>query len=456
MSWVEIILNKIYHWVWGAPLLSLLIGTGLYFTFFLKGIQFRYLFYAIKLTLSPPKEDENAQGEMTHFQSLMTALAATVGVGTIAGVGTALSIGGVGSLFWMVIVGLLGMVIKYSEALLAVVYRVKEPDGTVSGGPMYYIEKGMRCKWLGATFAFLGVLSSFGIGNMVQAHSVQEAVSQCFHVSPWIIGGLLSLLVGTVVLGGVRSIANVSSILVPFMALIYMLAIIFILSKNIPLIYPALLLIVDSAFQGQAAFGGFIGSTLAIAFQEGVSKGMFSNGAGLGSAAIAAAAAKTDSPGRQAIISMMGTFITMILTFLTGLVIAVSQVFGESTLSGTLLTIEAFSRFLPGGYYVLTVILILFAFSTILGWTYYGEKCFSYLFGKKYVRLYRLIFTLMVIPGTVFSLQVVWSITGITNGLMAVPNLIAILALRKVIELKTKEFIQEVNLKPALLLTSIT
>jgi AGCS family alanine or glycine:cation symporter len=447
MEFIEYWLCTIHDWVWGPPLLILLIGTGIFLTFALKGLQFRYISYSLRLVFfSNKKQDNNkAKGDITHFQALMTALAATIGVGTIAGVGTAISIGGLGSIFWMVIVGLVGMATKYSEALLAVTYRKQEKNGTMSGGPMYYIERGLGWKWLGVTFAIFGAITALGTGNMIQAHSVEDALSQFYSFNPWLIGAVLAVCTGAVILGGVRSIGGVASVLVPVMALVYVLSGLYVLSVNIHHLPQALWMIVEAAFKGQAAIGGFLGSTLIIALQQGVSKGIFSNESGLGSAPIAAAAAKTDHPGRQALVAMMGTFFTVLVTFLTGLVIAVSRLIGTNgptgkTLAGAPLTIEAFAHYLPKGEIILTIGLILFAFSTILGWAYYGERCFCYLFGRKSAKIYRLIFTLMVIPGAVFSLEAVWNLTGIMNALMAVPNLIALIALIKVIRSKTSEF----------------
>ena len=440
MELFESALARLYSWVWGLPLLFFLFGAGVYLTFVIKGLQFRYCFYAVKLLLFPPKEEESAQGDLSHFQALMTALAGSIGVGTIAGVGTALSIGGLGAIFWMVVVGFVGMAIKYAEALLAIFFRESSKEG-VSGGPMYYLEKGLGWKKLALLFAFFGVLSALSTGNMVQGHSVEEALNQFYSIEPWIVGVGLSFIVGIVVLGGVQSIGAVASILVPLMALGYLIATFFVLSHHLHTIPSALLLILKSALQGEAAVGGVIGSTVVLAVQEGVSKGIFSTGAGLGGAAFCAATARTSMPVRQAIIAMMGAFFSMCLVFLTGLVIAVSDIRQTSQSTGAPLTIEAYSAYIPGGEFALTIILLFFAYSTILACAYYGEQCFSYLLGKRYILIYRIIFTLMVIPGTMFSLQVVWYCAGIMSGLMVIPNLLGILGLSGLLRQETQAFI---------------
>ncbi len=444
MATLELWLNQLNMWVWGAPLLILLIGTGVYLTVRLGGLQIRYLPYAFKLVFRSHKL--GGEGDISHFEALMTALAATIGVGTIAGVATAVAVGGLGAIFWMVIVGLIGMATKYSEALLAVQYRCKDRYGRMAGGPMYYIEKGLGWKWLGILFALFGAITALGTGNLVQAHSVADTLFDLFGLNPWLSGVLLSIFVGMVILGGIQSIGSVSSYLVPFMALFYFAAGMYILAVNWSQLGSALQDIFHAAFCGQAACGGFLGCTMLMGIQEGVSKGIFSNESGLGSAPIAAAAARTDHPGRQAMIAMMGTFFTLVVTTMTGLIIAVSGVLGKSnalgqTLDGAPLTIHAFKVSIPGGGIILSIGLILFAFSTIVGWAYYGERCCEYLLGSRSIKIYRIIFTLVVIPGAAFSLRAVWNLSGIMNGLMAIPNLIGLIGLAGIVSVQTRSFL---------------
>lgn len=437
-------LTSLENMVWGAPLLVLLVVVGLYLTIILRGVQFRYLFYSMKLAFT--RHDDTAQGDISHFQALMTALAATIGIGSIAGVATAITAGGLGALFWMWVSALLGMATKFGEAILAIKYRVVDEKGEMCGGPMYFLERGLKMKWLAVFFALVGAITAIGTGNMVQANSVSHALGEMLHFNPWFTGVTIAVLTGLALFGGIKSIGRVSSFLVPVMAVLYIgggLIIIFLRIEAIP---AALADIVKSAFTGQAAFGGFLGSTMMMAIQFGISRGVFSSEAGLGSAPIAAAAAKTDVPGRQALVSMSGVFITsFIVCSITGLAIAVTGVLGElgpdgAPLNGSVLALRAFETILPGGGTIVTVSLILFAYSTILGWAYYGEKCVEYLWGVKSVPWYRTIFTLMLIPGSVLSLQVVWSFANVMNGLMSFPNLIGLFGLSAVIAAETKAF----------------
>lgn len=442
MQW----LGLIYSWVWGAPLLILLMGIGLYLTIALKGIQFRYLGYALKIVFG--KKTKEGQGDISHFESLMTALAATIGIGNIAGVATAFTVGGLGALFWMWVTALLGMAIKYAEAILAVKYRTIDARGEMCGGPMYFIEAALGWKWLAYCFAIFGAIAAFGGGNMLQANSVAAVMSSMFHVDPWWSGITLAILTGLTLIWGIKSIGKVAGLLVPFMAIFYVGGASIILAMNYDRIPQALYDIVTSAFTGQAAFGGFLGSTMMLAMQVGISRGLMTSEAGLGTASIAAAAAKTDLPGRQALVSMTGSFIaTIVLCSATGLVLAVTNVFGMTTPDGVLLngapmTVEAFHSSFPGGGYVVTIGLILFAFTTLLGWSYYGEKCIEYILGVKSVLFYRALFTLIIIPGAVLKLDIVWIISDICNGLMAFPNLIALCALSGVVIRETKEFLK--------------
>jgi AGCS family alanine or glycine:cation symporter len=439
-------LNLINSWVWGPALLLLLVGTGLYLTIVLRGLQFRHLGYALKLAFSKDTSEGEGKGDISHFQALMTALAATIGIGNIAGVATAVAIGGVGAIFWMWVAALLGMATKYAEAILAIKFRSQDKNGQMSGGPMYYIQRGLGWKWLAISFAFFGAIAAFGTGNFVQSHTVAEAIQTFFPVSKLWVGIALGLFTGLVLLGGINSIGKLSSIMVPFMAIFYMFGGITILVICMDRIPEAFSFIVSSAFNGQAAFGGFAGSSIMTAIQFGVARGVFSNEAGLGTASIAAAAAKTDSPGRQALVSMTGAFLaTIVVCSITGLVLAVTQVVGTTDasgvpLNGAPLTIAAFESVLPGSGWVVTVGIILFAYTTIVGWAYYGEKCSEFLFGSKSVPVYRFLFSIAVVLGSVMSLDIVWPIADIFNGLMAIPNLIALLGLATIVVKETQLF----------------
>jgi alanine or glycine:cation symporter, AGCS family len=442
-----VLLDHIYSWIWGPPLLTLLMGIGLYLTVRLKGIQFSYLPYALKLVFGPQK-NKDSQGDISHFESLMTALAATIGIGNIAGVATALTVGGLGALFWMWVTGLVGMAIKYAEAILAVKYRTTDSRGEMCGGPMYFIEYGLGWKWLSIAFAIFGAVGAFGGGNMLQANSVADVMKSVFHIEPWISGLAVALFTGLTIIGGIKSIGKVAGFLVPFMAVLYILGAGVILVQHFDRIPQALMTIVTTAFTGQAAFGGFLGSTLMLALQVGISRGLMTSEAGLGTASIAAAAAKTDLPGRQALVSMTGSFLaTIIMCSATGLVLAVTNVFGKvgidgKLLNGASLTVAAFQSSFSLGGYVVTIGLLLFAFTTVLGWSYYGEKCVEYLLGAKSVPYYRALFTLIIIPGAILELEVVWKISDICNGLMAFPNLIGLCALSGVVISETRAFLK--------------
>ena len=437
-------LDRIDQWVWGPPLLILLVAVGGYLTFILKGLQFRYFFYSHKLAFT--RRDDGAQGDISQFQALMTTLATTIGIGSITGVATAIATGGVGALFWMWVTALFGMATKYAEAILAVKYRVVDEKGEMCGGPMYYLERGLKAKWLAVIFSVLTAISAFGTGNMVQANSVSEALYDLCGFNPLWTGLILAGVIGWALFGGIRSIAKVSSYLVPTMAIFYLIGGGLILAMQYQAIPAALAAIFKSAFTGQAAVGGFLGSTVMIAIQMGVSRGVFSSDAGLGNSPIAAAAAKTDTPGRQALISMCSVFITTcVICTITGLVIAVTGVLGQTgptgeVLNGAVMALKAFDAVFPRGGLIVTIAIIPFAYSTILGWAYFGEKCMEYLFGTRCVRWYRLVFTLMVVPGCLLSLQVVWGFANIMNGLMAFPNLIGLLGLSGVIAAETKAF----------------
>ena len=446
--------EKFIHWlndniVWGPVMLVLLVGTGIWLTLILRGLQFGMLFYALKQAFRPhPKKDDGSdhEGDVSHFGALMTALSATIGTGNIAGVATAVVTGGPGAVFWMWITAIFGMATKYGEGVLAVKYRVTNSKGEMSGGPMYYIENGLgkKWKWLAFLFAFFGVMASFGIGSTVQANSVAQAVHSSFGIDTWITGVVLTLITAFVVLGGIQSISRVSSVVVPFMAVLYIVGGLVVVAMHFDLLLPALKVIMHDAFSGQAVAGGVVGTVI----RYGVARGVFSNEAGMGSAPIAAAAAKTDHPVRQALVSMTGTFLdTIIVCSITGIVLVMGILqsnggtFAVPDLEGAALTTATFDAMLSGyGGWVVTIGLIFFAYSTTLGWCYYGEKCATYVFGDKSVPMYRVIYVATVMLGTVLSMDMVWAAADTFNGLMAVPNLIALLLLSKVIVQETRDF----------------
>jgi len=435
------ILTDIRNFIWGTPLLVLLVGTGIFLTIRLKGLQFRGLIYSLYLAFIQRKEDDKEAGDISHFQALMTALAATVGTGNIAGVATAIVAGGPGALFWMWVTGLFGMATKYAEAVLAIKYREKDEFGTMSGGPMYYISKGLGIKWLGVLFAIFAAIAAFGIGNMVQSNSVAEAVKTSLNIPHYITGIVLALFTAMVVLGGIKSIARVTQVLVPVMIVIYFIGALIILILKISIIPGIFAQIFKSAFTPTAALGGFMGATLRESMREGVARGVFSNESGLGSAPIAAAAAKTPNPVKQALVSMTQTFIdTLVVCTMTGLVILSSGLWTMDK-TGAELTTLSFRESLPGGIgeFVVTFGLIFFAYSTILGWCYYGEKSIEYLFKERAVKIYRIVFVIFVAVGTMLKLQTVWTLADIMNGLMAFPNLVGLIGLSSIIVAETNK-----------------
>jgi AGCS family alanine or glycine:cation symporter len=442
-SQIEALVGKVGAFAWGPPMLIFLVGTGFYLTIALRGIQFRKLWYSLWLALVKRKEESDEPGDITHFQALMTALSATVGTGNIAGVATAIAAGGPGALFWMWITGLVGMATKYGEAVLAVKYRTSDEAGTMSGGPMYYIANGLGWKWLGLMFAIFASIAAFGIGNMVQSNSVADAVQATFHVPTYVTGIVLMVLTALVILGGIKSIGKVTGVVVPIMIIFYMGGALLVLLLNIGAIPKAIMLVIQQAFTPTAASGGFAGATVMLAIRMGVARGVFSNESGLGSAPIAAAAAQTKSPVSQALVSMTQTFIdTIIVCTMTGLVLILTGAW-DSGKTGAELTTFAFQSGIAGGNYIVTIGLMLFAFSTILGWCYYGEKSIEYIFGLKAVKPYRYVFILFVGVGAIAKLNFVWSLSDTFNGLMAIPNLIGLLALSPVIAKETKAFFTE-------------
>jgi len=426
--------------VWGAPMLVLLVGTGIYLTIILKGMQFWALPHAIKLIFH---KEPDGEGEISHFAALMTALAATVGIGNIVGVATAITLGGPGAVFWMWMTGLVGMATKYSEAVLAVKYRQKGHHHGFKGGPMYYLTYGLNMPKLGMAFAIFTAIAAFGIGNMTQANAVAQILSSEMAIPTWVTGIVLLTLTAVVILGGIKSIGNFTSFLVPFMILAYVSVSLVILAMNFDKLGGAFELIFYHAFNPIAAGGGFVGATMAAAIRYGVARGVFSNESGLGSAPIAAAAAKTNDPVRQALVSMTQTFIdTLVVCTMTALIILISP-FWQQGVSPSALTMQSFQLYLGSfGGMVVVVSTVLFAYSTILGWSYYGEKAFEYIFGERFIRLYRVLFIAGVMVGSMLKLEFVWNFSDLTNGLMAIPNLIALLLLSRVISSESKRYFE--------------
>ncbi len=432
-------LGNVSSMVWGLPLILLLVGAGVWLTFLLRGLQFTHLWHGLYLGLI--QRSEEGDGDISHFQALMTALSATVGTGNIAGVATAIAAGGPGALFWMWVTGLIGMATKYAEALLAVKYRIVDQNGEMAGGPMYYIRDGLGWKKTASLFALFASVAAFGIGNMVQSNSVADALEGSFGVSTWVSGVLLMAGAGMVVLGGIRSIARVASTMVPLMIVLYIGASLIILFLKASLIPQALGMVFSYAFTPHAQAGGFLGATVMLTIRMGVARGVFSNESGLGSSPIAAAAAKTTEPGAQALVSMTQTFIdTLVVCTMTGLVLIVS---GEwnSGLTAAQLTASAFASVISHGDTIVSICLAFFAFSTILGWCYYGERSIEYLLGEKAIRPYRVVFTLFVGVGAISHLKLVWTVSDIFNGLMAFPNLLALLVLSPVIANESKKYL---------------
>jgi AGCS family alanine or glycine:cation symporter len=440
------LIQRASDFVWGPFLLiPLLLLTGLFLTIRLRGLQFTKLWSSLYYALIVRRE-KGAEGDISHFQALMTALAATVGTGNIVGVATAIATGGPGALFWMWMTGLVGMATKFSEALLSVKFRTTDERGDQCGGPMYYLANGIRQKWLGKTlgalFALFAAVAAFGIGNMVQSNSVADALATSFGQKTWVTGLILAVAAGLVILGGIKSIGRFTGAFVPFMIVAYMLGSGIILIKFAGEIPAALGLIFDGAFSGTAAVGGFAGAAVRQAIRFGVARGIFSNESGLGSAGIAAAAAQTKEPVRQALVSMTQTFIdTIVVCSFTGLTILVTGAWQEG-LNGAPLTVAAFSQGLPGewGGYIVTISLAMFAFSTMLGWSYYGEKSIEYLLGERSILPYRILFIVAIFFGAVRSLDLVWGLSDVFNGLMALPNLVGLLLLSGVIARETRDY----------------
>ena len=428
--------------VWGWPMIVLLLGTGLVLTLVTDAVQFRYLGLALREVLGRITQRGAAPGSVSPFQAVATALASTVGVGNIAGVATAISLGGPGALFWLWISGVLGMCTKFSEIVVALHYREPDAAGVMRGGAMYILRKGLGLPWLGVVFALLVSIAAFGIGNMVQANSVAASMEASFGVPTWISGLALAAVAGAVILGGIRRIGEVAEVLVPLMALIYLAGGVFVLVRFAAEIPAALVLVFDGAFSGTAATGGFAGASVMLALRYGVARGLFSNEAGLGSAPMVHAAARTDHPVRQGLYGIFEVFVdTLLVCNATGLVILVTGAWREGA-TGAALAGQAFSIGLPGtwGNLVVTTSLILFAFSTVIGWSYYGETGVVYLFGTRATLPYRLLWLVFIYLGAIGSLHLIWDVADTLNGLMAVPNLVAILASIPLLRRLTREF----------------
>ena len=440
MSFSEII-SSVDNFLWGWPLIIMLFGTHIFMTVRTGFIQ-KDIFKAIKLSVT---RDPDAQGDVSQFGALTTALSSTIGTGNIIGVGTAIALGGPGSVLWMWLTGIFGMATKYAETLIAVKYRVKSENGTMIGGAMYALDRGLKMKWLGVVFALLASLCAFGIGCMVQANAVVSNFNLNLHVPPLVVGIVLSLIVGLVIIGGIQSITRVSERLVPFMAVFYVIGCIVILIMNHDVLGEAIVVICNSAFTARAVGGGFVGSTVAMACRYGLARGLFSNESGMGSAPLVASAAQTRNPKRQALVSMTGTFWdTVIICLMTGLVL-VSCIIKHPSIdglsgNGSELTSMAFSTIPYVGLPILIVGLITFAFSTILGWYYYGERCAVYLFGERVIMVYKVLWVVGVFVGSVVELNLIWNLADLMNGLMAIPNIIAVLLLSGVIVADTRKY----------------
>ncbi|MCC5894133.1 MAG: sodium:alanine symporter family protein [Alkalibacterium sp.] len=427
--------------VWGWPLLILIVGTGLFLTIRTNFVTFIKFGYSMKQTFFKMfAKDQVGEGEVSAFEAVSTALAAAVGTGNIAGVGTAIAIGGPGAVFWMWLAALVGMATKYAEVVLSIEYREKTEDGRYVGGPMYYLDKGANKKWLAVLFAVFGTTATFGIGNMVQSNSVADSLQTTFNIEPWITGVVLAVAVALVTIGGIKKIGKVTSVLVPFMAAVYIVGGMLIILLNIQLVPAAFGTIFRSAFTGTAAVGGFVGSTFTMAIRFGIARGVFTNEAGLGSAPIAHAAATTDHPVRQGLWGIFEVFAdTLVLCTITALVIVMTGAW-DTGLDGAALTTVAFDEGMAFGGYIVTFGLVFFAFSTLLGWSYYGERCMEYLFGPKSIIFYRLLFIPLIVVGAVGGLRAIWALADTLNGLMAIPNLVGLLLLSPVVVKLTKNY----------------
>jgi AGCS family alanine or glycine:cation symporter len=444
MHTFEALLTQLNDLVWGVPMLVMILSTGLYLTVRLQFMPIRKIGLGFRLLFKSPS---SSNGEISPFSALMTSLSATVGIGNIAGVATAIYLGGPGALFWMWMTALVGMATKYAETLLAIQFREQTPDGRYQGGPMYYIQNGMgaRWRWLAVAFAFFGTIAGFGIGNMVQSNAVAEILHNSFHIDTWISGLIMTTVTGVVIIGGVKRIARAADALVPLMCVVYLLAGFVVLALHIDKVPGAVALVLSDAFTGTAASGGFAGSTIWLAMRWGVARGIFSNEAGLGSAPIAHAAVQTDNAVQQGLVGMLGTFIdTIVVCSVTGIAIVVTGVW-DSGLKAAALSTSAFAAAFPGGEWVVPVVLPLFAFTTILGWSYYGERCLEYLAGARSIFVFRLCWVAAVYVGAVLKLELVWTIADTLNAMMALPNLIALLTLSPLVVKMTRDYFQQAS-----------
>jgi len=440
METINSFISSMSSLVWGAPMLILLVGTGLFLTIRLKGLQFKVVGHAIKVLFA---KDHKAQGDISQFSALMLSLGATVGIGNIVGVATAIALGGPGAIFWMWITGLVGMATKYSEGILAVKYREEGKNG-YKGGAMYYITNGLNMPKLGMVFAVLTIFASFGTGNMTQSNAVASVLFDQAQIPTWITGLVLVILTAAVILGGIKAMGKFTAYFTPFMVLLYLFTALIIIVSNFDRVPDAFGLIFEHAFAPFAAAGGFAGAAVAAAIRMGVSRGLFSNEAGLGSSAIAAAAAQTSDPVKQALVSMLQTLIdTLIVCTMTAIVILMAPVWLDGGTPG-LLTLKSFEYFLGDiGMVIVFSTTVFFAYSTLLGWSYFGEKGFEYAFGEKSVIVYRILFLVFIMVGAVTQLKIVWNFSDLANGLMAIPNLIALLLLSKVISNETNRYFSD-------------
>lgn len=439
-------LASLSEWLWGWPMIIMLLGTHIYLTIILRFPQ-RKIFKAIRLSIS---RDSAAKGDISQFGALATALAATIGTGNIVGVAIAVSLGGPGAVFWCWICGVFGMATKYGEGLLAVKYRVRSDDGRMLGGPMYALERGLGMKWLGIVFALLTAVASFGIGCSVQSNAIALLLEHHYGINPWLAGCVIATLAGAVIIGGVKSIARACSTLVPFMAALYIMGCIGILAVNADFVWPAIKLICQSAFSPQSAGSGFLGATVMTAARFGIARGLFSNESGLGSAPIIAAAAQTKNPVRQALVSSTGTFWdTVVICALTGVAL-VSTILSDPGISaseGATLTHAAFSKIPVIGPHILSLGIVTFALSTILGWSYYGERAMEYIGGKRSTQIYRIAYIVFVVIGAGANLAIVWNLADCMNALMAIPNLISLILLSGVLVRETRRYLWEGSLE---------
>jgi AGCS family alanine or glycine:cation symporter len=443
METLTSLLNTLSSFIWGPIILTLLLGVGIYLTLGLKFMPWRKIGYGFKLLFSGQADKD--QGDISPFQALMTALSATIGTGNIAGVATAIFLGGPGAVFWMWITALFGMATKYGEAVLAVKYREVDARGKRVGGPMYYIKNGLgeNWKWLGFLFALFGTIAAFGIGNMVQSNSVADVLNSNFNINPMLTGIVLAILVGLVILGGIQRIGEVAGKLVPIMAIAYVAGSLLVIFANFGQVGNAFNLIFSSAFSGTAASGGFAGAAVWAAIRFGVARGVFSNEAGLGSAPIAHAAAQTNDPVRQGMIGMLGTFIdTIIICTMTALVILLTGAWTSGE-TGASLSALAYGTGFNGGNYIVTFGLVIFAFTTLLGWSYYGERCAEFIFGENIIIPYRILWVAAILTGAMIKLNFVWLLADVMNGFMAIPNLIALALLSPVIFKITQEYLNK-------------